>query len=161
MSMVDNMHWKVAWKNIGEFGAGFIAPSYHVMRHGMLDKCIEIVKERVERVVLSNVSITRYIILCNGWSNVQHRPLINVMVVSPRGKIFMRAIDSSSQIKSSFYISNVLNDTIEEVGPKNVVQVVMDNAKNCHAASCLINLCYPHIFSNGCATHSLNLKLKD
>ena len=41
----------------------------------------------------------------------------------------MRSIDSSSQIKFGAYIANVLNETIEEVGPKNVVQVVMDNAK--------------------------------
>ena len=51
MSMIDNMNWKAAWKKIGEFGAGFTTPSYHVMRHGMLDKCVETVKERVERVV--------------------------------------------------------------------------------------------------------------
>ena len=39
MSMVDNMHWRSAWNKIGELGAGFTAPSYHTMRHGMLDKC--------------------------------------------------------------------------------------------------------------------------
>ena len=37
----------------------------------------------------------------------------------------------------------------------------MDNAKNCRAAGRLISLRYPHIFSNGCATHSMNLILKD
>ena len=73
----------------------------------------------------------------------------------------MRAINFSCQIKYSAYINNVLNNTIEKVDPKNVVQVVMDNAKNCQGASRLINLHYPHIFSNGYATHSLNLVLKD
>lgn len=56
MSMVDNMHWTSAWKNIGEFGAGFTSPPYHVMRHSMLDKCTDLVKERVQRVILSNLS---------------------------------------------------------------------------------------------------------
>ena len=58
MSMVDNMHWRSAWKKIGEFGAGFTSPSYHVMRHSMLDKCTDLVKERVQRVILSNLSFT-------------------------------------------------------------------------------------------------------
>ena len=127
----------------------------------MLDKCGETVKGRVKRVVLSNMSINRCPIVCDGWSNVQRRPLINVMVVSPRGETFMRVVDSSGKIKSGAYIADVLSESIEEVGPKNVVQVVMDNAKNCQAAGCLINLHYPHIFSNGCATHNLNLVLKD
>ena len=62
------------------------------------------------------------------------------MVVSLRGETFMRAIDSSGQIKYGAYIANVLNETIEQVGPKNVVQVVMDNAKNCQVVGHLINL---------------------
>ena len=70
--MVDNMQWRVAWKKIGEFGVGFIAPSYHVMRHGMLDKCTKIVKERVQQFVLSNLSIIGCTIVCNGLSNMQH-----------------------------------------------------------------------------------------
>ena len=84
MSMVDNMHWRSAWKKIGEFGAGFTSPSYHVVRHSTLDKCTDLVKERVQRVILSNLSFTGCTIVCDGWSNVQCRPLINVMVVSPR-----------------------------------------------------------------------------
>ena len=52
----------------------------------------------------------------------------------------MRAVDSSGKIKSGAYIADVLNETIEEVGPENVVQVVMDNAKNCRAAGRLISL---------------------
>lgn len=62
------------------------------------------------------------------------------MVVSPRGETFMRAVDSSGKIKYGAYIADVLNDTIEEVGPENVVQVVMDNAKNYRAAGRLISL---------------------
>ena len=131
------MHWRSAWKKIEEFGAGFTSPSYHVMRHSMLDKCTDLVKERVQRVILSNLSFTGCTIVCDGWSNVQRR----VMAVSSRGETFMRAVDSSGKIKSGAYIADVLNETIdEEVGPENVVQVVMDNAKNYRVAGQLIML---------------------
>lgn len=66
MSIVDNAHWKHAWKKIGEFGSSFMPPSYHVMRHGMLDKCTDIVKERVNRVVLNNLSTTACTIVSDG-----------------------------------------------------------------------------------------------
>ena len=61
------------------------------------------------------------------------------MVVSPRGETFIRAIDSIGKIKSGAYIVDVLNDVIDEIGANNVVQVVMDNAKNCRLAGRIIN----------------------
>ena len=73
----------------------------------------------------------------------------------------MRESNSSIHIKYSAYISTVFNNTIEEVGPKNVVQAGMDNAKNFQAINALIDLQYPHIFSNGISTYSMNLILKD
>ena len=50
---------------------------------------------------------------------------------------------------------------IEEVGAKNVVQIIMDNAKNCKNASRILKQRYPHVYPCGCNTHSLNLVLKD
>ena len=55
MMMVDNDHWKKAWKKIGEFGVGFSLPTYHSMQNDLLDKCYGQVKERVQRVILSNI----------------------------------------------------------------------------------------------------------
>lgn len=161
MTIVDSDHWKRAWKKIGEFGPGFSPPTYYSMRHELLEKCYEGVKERVHRIILSNISLSGCTIVSDGWSNVQRRPLINVMVVSPRGEAFVRAVDSSGMIKTGSYIADVLTSVIEEVGSKYVVQVIMDNAKNCRSASKIINLRYPHIFPCGCNTHSLNLVLKD
>ena len=70
MMMVDNAHWKTAWKRIGEFGPGFDPPSYHSMRNDLLEKCYAQVKERVQRVVLSNIELSGCDIVSDGWSNV-------------------------------------------------------------------------------------------
>ena len=131
------------------------------MRHDILDKCYEEVKERVNRIIISNLPITGCSLVCDGWSNIQRRPLINIMVVSPRGETFIRAIDSTGKIKSGAYITDVLNDIINEIGANNVVQVVMDNAKNCRLAGRIINERYPHIYPTGYNTHNMNLVLKD
>ena len=53
------------------------------------------------------------------------------MIVSPKGEMFVCAVDSIGSIKSRPYIVDVISFVIEEVGVKNVVQVIMDNAKNC------------------------------
>ena len=49
---------------------------------------------------------------------------------------------------------------IEEVGSKNVIQVVTDNASNNMAAAKLLNDKRPYTFWTSCATHTLNLILE-
>ena len=159
--MVENDHWKKAWKTIGEFGPGFSAPTYHAIRNELLEKCYSQVKERVQRIILSNIEISRCTIVSDGWSNVQRKPLINIMVVSPRGETLVRVVDSAGSIKSGAYIVDIIASVIEEVGAKNIVQIVMDNAKNCKNASRILKQRYPHVYPCGCNTHSLNLVLKD
>jgi hypothetical protein len=50
---------------------------------------------------------------------------------------------------------------IEEVGPKNVVQVIIDHASNYKGAGMLIEKKYNHIFWTPCVVHTLNLALKN
>lgn len=49
------------------------------------------------------------------------------MVVSPSGEVFMQDVDGASGIKSASHIASVLCNAIEEVGSRNVLQVVMSN----------------------------------
>ena len=69
----------------------------------------------------------------------------------------MKAVDSFGMIKSGSYIADVLTSIIEEVGAMHVVQIVMDNAKNCRSAGRILKMRFPHIYPSGCNTHSLNL----
>ena len=160
MLMVESDHWEKAWKKIREFGPSFSPPTYLSMQNDLLEKYYGHVKEHVQRVILNNISLSRCTIVSDGWSNVQRNPLVNVMIISPRGETFVRAVDSSGSIKPGPYIADVISSVIEEVGAKNVVQVVMDNAKNCKHAGKILKQRYPHVYSCGCNTHSLNLVLK-
>ena len=53
------------------------------------------------------------------------------MIVSLRGETFVWAIDYVGSIKYGLYTVNILSFVIDKFGAKNVVKVVMDNAKNC------------------------------
>ena len=48
--------------------------------------------------------------------------------------MFLRAVNAEGEIKSKEYIAEKLIAVIEEVGSRNVVQVITDNASNCKAA---------------------------
>jgi len=48
-----------------------------------------------------------------------------------------------------------------EVGQKNVVQIITDNASVCKVASMLIEAKFPSIQWTSCIVHTLNLALKN
>ena len=81
MLMVKSNHWKKSWKKIGEFGLGFSPSTYHCMQNDLLDKCYGHVKEHVQRVILNNILLSGCTIVSDDWSNVQRKPLINIMIV--------------------------------------------------------------------------------
>ena len=113
------------------------------------------------KTILSNLLYSRCTIVSGGWSNVQRRPLINVMLVCPRGETFIKSTNNFGAIKISAYIADALVNVIKEVGPQHIVEVMMDNARNCRNAGALITRQFLHIYANGCNGHSLNLVLKD
>eukprot|EP01018_Ginkgo_biloba_P007606 Gb_17041 [translate_table: standard] len=87
-------------------------------------------------------------------------PLINVIVIFPKGSMFLNAVDCNGELKDETFIANILIDAIESVGPSNVVQLIIDNARVCKAAGLLVEARYENIFWTPCAVHSLNLILK-
>ena len=85
-------------------------------------------------------------IVSDGWSDPQRRSLINFMVVTKSGHIFLKAIDCSNEIKDNDFIAKHMKEVIMEVGPSNIVQIVTDNAVVCKAAGLIIEAQFPSIY---------------
>ena len=84
------------------------------------------------------------------------------MCVCPRGSMFVEAIDSSLKEKTISYLTRIYERAITElVDPKYVIAIVTDNASNYKGAGLAIQAKYPKITWVPCATHTLNLLLKD
>lgn len=69
-------------------------------------------------------------------------------------------MDFEGQVKDGQFIADILISAIETVEPHNIVQVIMDNAKNCRAVGLLVEERYHHIFWIPCSVQSLNLMLQ-
>ncbi|XP_012831558.1 PREDICTED: uncharacterized protein LOC105952541 [Erythranthe guttata] len=139
---------------------GYLPPGYNKLRTTLLEQ----EKTHVERLlepIKSTWSEKGVSIVSDGWSDPQRRPLINVMVVSDCGPMFIKAVDCSGEVKDKKFIASLLKKTIDEVGHQKVVQIITDNASNCKAAGELIEGWYPHIFWTPCVVHTLNLALKN
>jgi len=87
-------------------------------------------------------------IISDGWNDTANRPLVNIIVMSPSGSYFLRAIDASGEEKNVDLIARKNAEAIELVGPSNVVQVIKDNARSCKAAGQLLRDCMKMSFGH-------------
>ena len=81
--------------------------------------------------------------------------MISVLVLSISGAIFLSAYDYSDKFKTDINIAEPLPETIDRIGPYNVIQVIADNAANCKVARAIIEDKYPNIFWSGCLVHTM------
>ncbi|KAH7557045.1 hypothetical protein JRO89_XS11G0035900 [Xanthoceras sorbifolium] len=139
---------------------GYVPPGYNALRTTLLQK----EKTSIERMLgpIKDSWKDKGVSVCSdGWSDSQRRPLINIMAVSESGPMFLRAVNCEGEYKDKHFIANLLIESIREIGPQNVVQVITDNAAACKAAGLLVEAKFQHIFWIPCVVHTLNLALKN
>ncbi|RVW93685.1 hypothetical protein CK203_028918 [Vitis vinifera] len=100
-------------------------------------------------------------IMCDGWSSRTRKPIINFMIYCDRSMIYHSSVDTTNILKTADYIFSLMDKVVEEVGEKNVVQVVTDNEASFKAASMLLMEKRKHLFWSPCATHYIDLMLED
>ena len=109
-------------------------PSYHEIRVPLLNKEVESVNKMLQghREEWAKYGCS---IMSDGWKDeVTKKDIINFLVNSPKGSVFLRSIDISKFMKTAEALFKCLDDVVEEIGEQNVIQVVIDNASNYVAA---------------------------
>ena len=96
-------------------------------------------------------------IMGDGWTDNRQRTLMKFLVYCPEGISFVKFVDASDIVKDA---SNLFM-LFDEMGPLNVVHIVIDNATKYVATGRLISQKHKHINWSPCATHCLNLIFKD
>jgi hypothetical protein len=100
----------------------------------------------------------------DGWSDMKKSSIINILVSSCKGTMFLDVIDIFELVGQPMtieYIYGLIKNAIEIVGPENVVQMIIDNASNCKAMGDLVMKDYPSIVWTPCVTHYLDLLIVD
>ena len=139
----------------------YTPPSYNAMRTKLLtDKKVDLDRQVKEK--LGN-SVDKYgvTICCDGWDNVQNRPLLNVLQCGTKGDVFLGTIDTTGNHKDHVYVAAQIQPFVEKVGRHNVVQVCTDNAPVMASACRDLIQANPDLYFQGCAAHCLDLLLED
>ncbi|XP_074336689.1 uncharacterized protein LOC141673859 [Apium graveolens] len=156
-----NPHYNMSYTMAFEFNlSSYVPPTYNALRTTLLQK----ERANVERLLVPIRTTWKekgVSIFSDGWSDTQRRPLINFMVVTENGPMFLKAVNCEGEVKDKFHLATLMREVIMEVGPQNVVQVITDNAPICKAAGTIIEASFPHIFWTPCVVHTLNLALKN
>ncbi|KAH9293455.1 hypothetical protein KI387_041340, partial [Taxus chinensis] len=152
--------FKQMFKDVIVVGSSYVPPGEHKLRTSLLDKEYSKVSVVMEEMRQTWIRVGCSIIM-DGWTDIKHRPLINIIVTCPVGPYFLRAIDCTGKRKDATFQFQILKDAIEEIGPSNVVQVVTDSARVCKLAGMMVEGAYKHIFWTPCCVHALNNALKD
>jgi hypothetical protein len=110
----------------------------------------------------------------DGWSNVQRRPLMNVVLSWPDGQEFLGVVDCSTSdwrdgesghghvpTKDARFIVDSIKMLASSVDVSEIVAVFMDNAAPCRAALSILEQEWPSVFGVGCLAHALDLVLED
>ncbi|XP_023888941.1 uncharacterized protein LOC112001006 [Quercus suber] len=116
---------------------GYLPSGYNALRTTLLQK-ERVHVERLLKPIKDSWLENGVSIVSDGWSDPQRRPLINIMVVSDGGPVFIKAVDGSGEFKDKHYIAGVLKDAIKEIGHEKVAQVIIDNASVMKSVGALI-----------------------
>lgn len=130
---LDSMYFKDFCKLVGNFGSSYVPPGREKLRGPLLDEACDSIESQLQPF-MEGFRRSGGIITCDGWDNINHMPLMNVMLVSHQGVMFHHAFDTSGEAKTGAYIAERLAEAIEQIGEEHVVAVITDGASNCKLA---------------------------
>eukprot|EP01018_Ginkgo_biloba_P004698 Gb_23227 [translate_table: standard] len=136
-NVVRSPYWQDMVRAINDGSKEYKTPLFEKVRTTLLTKEKSLVEQSIEPIRAS-WQTTGVSIISNGWTDARNKPLSNVIVVCPKGSMFLNAVDCNGESKDATFIANILIDAIESVGPSNVVQIITDNARVCKAARLLV-----------------------
>ncbi|KAL4590571.1 hypothetical protein LXL04_003505 [Taraxacum kok-saghyz] len=141
-------------------GVGMKPPTYHEARGPML----QLEKEHTKGLMIENEMEKKTYgcsLMADGWRDRRGRSLINFLVNTPRGSMFIESVDASAYSHTGDALFKLFDMFIQKTGPQDVVQIVTDSAANNVLAGQLVEKKYPHIYWTPCAAHCIDLMLED
>ncbi|XP_075077258.1 uncharacterized protein LOC142163997 [Nicotiana tabacum] len=112
---------------VGQYGPGMKPPSYHEIRVTHLKKEVKKIDQIIEehKVEWNKFGCS---IMMDKWTGRNEKMIINVLVNSPRGSVFLKSYDASNSSTDGSKMYSLFRKTIDKIGKENVVQIVTDNA---------------------------------
>ncbi|KAK4706791.1 hypothetical protein R3W88_033653 [Solanum pinnatisectum] len=160
LDAVNSVYFQPMIDVIASQGPQVSAPSYHDLRSWVLKASVQEVRNDIDQCS-STWARSGCSVLVDEWITGKGKTLLNFLVYCPEGTMFLRSVDASTLINSTDYLYELLKEVVEEVGVRNVLQVVTSNEERYVIAGKRLTDAYPTLFWTPCAAHSVDLMLED
>ncbi|CAL1390979.1 unnamed protein product [Linum trigynum] len=145
---------------IGKCGSGFTGPSAEELKAtwlGRIKSEVSLESKDAEK----EWATTGCTVVADTWTDNKSRALINFLVSSPSRTFFLRSVDASSYFKNTKFLADLFDSVIQDLGPENVVQVILDSSFNYTGIANHLQQSYATMFVSPCASQCLNLILEE
>ncbi|XP_077249606.1 uncharacterized protein LOC143889315 [Tasmannia lanceolata] len=159
-SVARSSSYQLMMDAVAKCGQGFRGPFSETLRSTWLQRIKSEVNQQSKEIE-KEWATTGCTIIADTWTDNKSRALINFLVSSPSGTFFHKTVDASTYFKSTKCLSDLFDSIIQDFGPENVVQVIVDSSLNYVGVGNNIMQNYSTIFWSPCASHCLNLILED
>ncbi|KAL6320614.1 hypothetical protein AAG906_008614 [Vitis piasezkii] len=159
-SVARSSSYQLMIEAVSKCGHGFRGPSAEILKTTWLER----IKSEVSlqsKDIEKEWATTGCTIIADTWTDNKSRALINFLVSSPSRTFFHKSVDASSYFKNTKYLADLFDSVIQDLGPDNVVQIIMDSTLNYTGVASHIVQNYGTVFVSPCASQCLNLILED
>ncbi|PON96897.1 Ribonuclease H-like domain containing protein [Trema orientale] len=159
-SIARSSYYQLMIDAITKCGPGFTGPSAETLKTTWLER-IKCEMSLQSKDIEKEWTTTGCTIIADTWTDNKSRALINFLVSSPSRTFFYKSVDASSYFKNTKCLSDLFDSVIQDFGPENVVQVIMDSSFNYTGVANHILQNYSTVFVSPCASQYLNLILEE
>ncbi|GER36693.1 hAT transposon superfamily [Striga asiatica] len=152
---VMSAHFQPMLDAIASQGPGVVGPTYHDLRGTVLRNLVHETRGEFDRCA-SAWTRTGCTVLAD-----ERKSFVNFFAYCPEGTVFLRSADVSHAPDSSDLIFELLRSAVEEVGSRNVLQVVTGSDEKYILAGKRLAELYPTLFWAPCAGKCIDQMLDD
>ncbi|KAM7504839.1 hypothetical protein LguiB_003743 [Lonicera macranthoides] len=160
LSVARSSSYQLMIDAVGRCGNGFRGPSAEALKTAWLER----IKSEVtlqSKDIEKEWATTGCTIIAETWTDNKSRALVNFLVSSPSRTFFHKSVDASSYYKNIKCLAELFDSVIQDFGPENVVQIIVDNTLNCTGIVNHILQNYGTVFVSPCASQCLNAILEE
>jgi hypothetical protein len=160
LEAVNSVYFQPMLEAIASSGGRLEPLSYNDFRGRILKRSMDDMMSQLE-FYKGTWTRTACSVLADEWTADKGRTLINFSVCCPEGTMFLKSVDATGIIASSDALYELLKGIVEEVGEKNVIQVITNNSEIHAAAGNRLGQTFPTLFWSPCMFQCVDGMLED
>ncbi|KAK3031911.1 hypothetical protein RJ639_036707 [Escallonia herrerae] len=157
---VNSVYFQPMVDAIASQGSGVVGPAYHDLRSGILKNSVQEVRNDIDQCT-GTWGRSGCSVLVDECISEKGKTSINFLVYCPEGTMFLRSVDITDIVDSTDALYELLKEILEEVGVRNVLQVVTNCEERYVVAGKRLADTFSTVFWTPCAACCIDFMLGD